>query len=250
MTRCEQLGGWPREQYQRAMYVPAGVLRSYVPCRAKPQPPSGCNGQCSRLAERQSSRVTYSSPASPESNRSCTGTGPVRLLSGRAHLLKAHYAKPASPKATWLLHAPAAHGNRSTRAHPRPSTQPRAVDMWTMRWRSPARRVDAGACPPPVPSPTCPPPPTTVRSRDPVQRQCHRALRHRLWASGGHTLRQEQCGESRRILAANNQSCSLRFAKFHSSVARVSCWVQNNRAISAPWAFIYIHGCWHRRSSS
>ena len=147
MTRCEQLGGWPREQYQRAMYVPAGVLRSYVPCRAKPQPPSGCNGQCSRLAERQSSRVTYSSPASPVSNRSCTGTGPVRLLSGRAHLLKAHYAKPASPKATWLLHAPAAHGNRSTRAHPRPSTQPRAVDMWTMRWRPPARPADAGALP-------------------------------------------------------------------------------------------------------
>ena len=55
-------------------------MRSYRPCRARPQPPSGCNGQCAKLAERQSSRVTYSSPASPVSNRSCTGTGPAWLL--------------------------------------------------------------------------------------------------------------------------------------------------------------------------
>ena len=61
------------------MYVPGGVMRSYRPCRARPQPPSGCNGQCARAAERQSSRVTYSSPASPVSNRSCTGTGPAGM---------------------------------------------------------------------------------------------------------------------------------------------------------------------------
>ena len=42
-----------------------------------PQPPRGCSGQRSSLAWRQSSRVTYCSPARPVSNRSCTGIRPA-----------------------------------------------------------------------------------------------------------------------------------------------------------------------------
>ena len=182
-------------------------MRSYRPCRARPQPPSGCNGQCAKLAERQSSRVTYSSPASPVSNRSCTGTGPAGMPPARAHLLKAqrqvgeltqsrrrrtHSGRPRTQAAA------TGHRRITPKARPRPSAKPQAVDMWTMRWRAPARPVDnvGTRCPPPVPSPTCPPPPTTVRSKKPIQRQCHCALRHRQRASPGHALRHARCGES------------------------------------------------------
>ena len=180
-------------------------MRSYRPCRARPQPPSGCNGQCAKLAERQSSRVTYSSPASPVSNRSCTGTGPAGLPPARAHLLKAQRqdgeltqsrrSQPGQAAQCSRGHRPQTHHTQSTTA---PVAQPQAVDMWTMRWRAPARPVDnvGTRCPPPVPSPTCPPPPTTVRSKDPIQWQCHCALRHRQRASPGHALRHARCGES------------------------------------------------------
>jgi hypothetical protein len=189
------------------MNVPEGVLRSYRPCRAKPQPPSGCNGQCARAAERQSSRVTYSSPASPVSNRSCTGTGPAGMPPARAHLLKAQrqvgeltqsrrpqprqaaqrssgHRAPGTVAITLKAQANVDHGHR-------PWTCGRCAGAhrhgpWTTLTR----------CPPPAPSPTCPPPPTTVRSKDPIQSQCHCALHHRQWTSRGHAPRQERCGES------------------------------------------------------
>ena len=126
-------------------------MRSYRPCRARPQPPSGCNGQCAKLAERQSSRVTYSSPASPVSNRSCTGTGPAGLPPARAHLLKAQRQVGELTQSrrrrthTGRPHTEAAatgHRRITPKAQPRPSAKPQAVDMWTMRWRAPARPVD------------------------------------------------------------------------------------------------------------
>ncbi len=48
----------PVGQYQRAICVPGGSTRAYVPCRAKPQPPRGCSGQRSKLACRQPSCLT------------------------------------------------------------------------------------------------------------------------------------------------------------------------------------------------
>ena len=58
----------------------------------------------------------------------------------------------------------------------------RAVDMWTMRWRAPARSVDnARHCPPPAPSPTCPQPSTTVEEPpNPDPHTLHRSTTDRL----------------------------------------------------------------------
>ena len=78
---------WLSGQYQRATRTPCGVLRSYVPCRAKEQPPCGCFGHCSSLASRHAWAVTYCSPVSPVSKRSCTGHGPTGVHSPRASFL-------------------------------------------------------------------------------------------------------------------------------------------------------------------
>ena len=40
---------WLSGQYQRATRTPCGVLRSYVPCRAREQPPCGCFGTAQEL---------------------------------------------------------------------------------------------------------------------------------------------------------------------------------------------------------
>ena len=78
---------WLSGQYQRATRTPCGVLRSYVPCRAREQPPCGCFGHCSRIASRHAWAVTYCSPVSPVSKRSCTGHGPTGVHSPRASFL-------------------------------------------------------------------------------------------------------------------------------------------------------------------
>jgi len=66
-----------------------------------------------------------------------------------------NWARPARRCSGGQPHAPADAA--------RPALAGRAVDMWTMRSRAPARPVDnAARCPPPVPSPTCPQPSTTV----------------------------------------------------------------------------------------
>ena len=185
------------------MNVPEGVLRSYRPCRAKPQPPSGCNGQCARAAERQSSRVTYSSPASPVSNRSCTGTGPAGMPPARAHLLKAQRQvgeltqsrRPQPRQAAQRSSGHRAPGTGHRRNHPQGTSErrprPQAVDMRTMRWRAPARPVDNADAlptarafahmptashhgqikrpnPKPVPLRIAPPPVDVTRSRAPA----------------------------------------------------------------------------------
>ena len=54
-------------RYQRAIRTPHDVLRSYVPCRAREQPPRGWFGHRSSLASRHARAVTYCSPVSPVS---------------------------------------------------------------------------------------------------------------------------------------------------------------------------------------
>jgi hypothetical protein len=144
-----------------------------------------------------------SSPASPVSNRSCTGTGPAGMPPARAHLLKAQrqvgeLTQSRRPQPRQAAQRSSGHRRNHPQGTSERRLRPQAVDMWTMRWRAPARPVDnvATRCPPPAPSPTCPPPPTTVRSKDPIQSQCHCALHHRQWTSRSHALRQERCGES------------------------------------------------------
>ena len=53
--------------YQRAIRTPHGVLRLYVPCRAREQPPRRWFGHRSSLASRHARAVTYCSPVSPVS---------------------------------------------------------------------------------------------------------------------------------------------------------------------------------------
>jgi hypothetical protein len=188
------------------MNVPEGVLRSYRPCRAKPQPPSGCNGQCAKLAERQSSRVTYSSPASPVSNRSCTGTGPAGLPPARAHLLKAQrqVSELTQSRRRRLPHRHTAHRSKrppATAHHTQSTTAP--VGKATGRGhvddalaRTGTARGQRGYTLPTARAfahmPTASHP---VRSKDPIQWQCYCALHHRRWTSRGHTLGPEQCGD-------------------------------------------------------
>ena len=68
---------WLSGQYQRAIRVPRGVLRVYVPWRASEHPPCGCFAQRSRLASRHAWALTYPSPVCPDGYRSCTGRGPA-----------------------------------------------------------------------------------------------------------------------------------------------------------------------------
>jgi hypothetical protein len=69
-------------QLFRATRQPGGETRGYEPCPAKPQPPSGCSGQRSNLAERHAFRLTYSSLVSPVVSRTCTSHGPHRANGG------------------------------------------------------------------------------------------------------------------------------------------------------------------------
>lgn len=139
-------------------------------------------------------------------------------LEPKLHRYRARRVAPrAGPPPNSSKTSPRAYANRRrhtaavasglSRTQPTPcaSAQPQAVDMWAMRWRAPARPVDnvGTRCPPPVPSPTCPPPPTTVRSKDPIQQQYLCALHHRQCPPAGHAMWHLWCGESSRIVAAN-----------------------------------------------
>ena len=55
--------------------TPAHRWRRYALCRAKPHPPRGCSGQCSKFAVWHPRSVTYSSLVSAVGWRSCTGLG-------------------------------------------------------------------------------------------------------------------------------------------------------------------------------
>jgi hypothetical protein len=59
-------------QYHRAMRVPTGFFRAYVPCDLKPQPPDGCRGHLVSVDSSQSFSRTYSSPVSRVANRNCS----------------------------------------------------------------------------------------------------------------------------------------------------------------------------------
>jgi len=61
-----------RGHHQRATRTPAGTIRSYVPSLSSPQPPSGWNGQLSRVAFSHARSLTYRSSESGHFHRSCT----------------------------------------------------------------------------------------------------------------------------------------------------------------------------------
>ena len=81
----------------------------------------------------------------------------ARCLGGRWWRKRA-FEFPVLPDYLW------ARNGSLARALPLVALEDRAMDMWTMRWRAPARPVDnvSTRCPPPAPSPTCPQPSTAV----------------------------------------------------------------------------------------
>ena len=140
-------------QYQRAMRVPTGVLRAYVPCRASEQPPPGWFGQRARVASRQPRTATYCSPLSPVLNRSCTPPCPGVVVVRRGHLSlslsvrRRGFAGKALRQTRSVLRCSAdGPSARSTPADRRPSNHAKTpiTGATARKAHARARRVSAG----------------------------------------------------------------------------------------------------------
>jgi len=84
-------------QYQRGTLAPTGCFLRKVPCRRKPQPPAGWNGQRESIARRQYSLLTYSSLVSPVVSRSCTSTRPDGGRHPRGQAVNGRGPMPRTP---------------------------------------------------------------------------------------------------------------------------------------------------------